>query len=133
MTWPPRISLWQAVALALLLALAWQTARIEGFSVFGIGPRGYKGQLADIRLDIERDKAAQREREAGAAIALHRAEMAAQAAAAERTKEMSDAIDKIPDQALSARQRAILCVELSRQAKANGGTIAACEPAGARP
>ena len=115
MTWPPRLSLWQAIALALLLALAWQTARIEGFNVFGVGPRGYKGQLADIRLNIERDKAAQREREAGAAIALHRAEMAAQAAANDRTKEIDNATRDIPDQAPSARQRARACVEFRRQ------------------
>lgn len=42
-----------AIIGALFLALAWQTAMIEGFRVWGIGPKGWRAENAEIARDLK--------------------------------------------------------------------------------
>ena len=78
------------------------------------------------QLKIERDKLAQATREREATAALVRRQREDEVAATARTREIDHATKNIPDTAPSARQRARACIELRRQAKANGRPEPAC-------
>lgn len=117
--WRPTLAAIACAFLAFLLVV--QTVRIEGFKVWPLHVRGYKGKLADIEQRIALDKAAQAERERTATTTLRTEEQRAAAAATQRRKDIDDATAGIPDQAPSARQKARACVELRRQGKSPKG------------
>lgn len=75
---------------------------------------------------IADDKAAQLERERLADQRLQAQRQRDAAAAGERKKEIDNATRNIPDQSPSARQRARACLELRRQAKADGRPQPSC-------
>ncbi len=112
---------WIAVAVAALASALWW---IRGDAY----RNGVKAERTRFERIIAADKLAQQQRERQADANRAAAQTKASAASTQRTKEIDDATRDIPDQALSARQRATLCVELRRQAKSNGRTIAACGP-----
>lgn len=85
-----------------------------------------KAHDADQQLQIERDKAAQTDRERQADTNLQNQREADQAAAGERQQEIDNATRDIPDAVPGPRQRARVCIELRRQAKAAGRPEPAC-------
>ena len=110
---------WQAYAIAVALLAAWFWHRAEV-------RESYRDGQANVWAQVEKAQAAQRQREIAATAKLEQARRLEALEASARQKELSDATANIPDQSLSARQRAILCVELQQQAKASGGAASSC-------
>lgn len=87
---------------------------------------GEKAERGRWETKIERAKAEQAKRERTADANLQTQKGRDDAAAAARQQEIDNATRNIPDQGLSARQRARACLELRRQAKASGRPQPAC-------
>lgn len=121
----PRISVRAAieasVALLLLLALAIQTARIDGFEIWPVHVHGLKQQLADSKAQTKAVQAAFDQTVAGyrAAAAQAKAEDAANAARvrAEQTKINQESSNAYEDRIAAARASA----ERLRQQLASAG------------
>jgi predicted Holliday junction resolvase-like endonuclease len=114
-------STWARIAagVLLLLLIVW-LARCDAYR------DGVSAEQARQQEQIQKDAAAQRERERKADEKLREGEAQARQAAEQRTQEIDNATRDIPDQAPSARQRSRACIELRRQAAANGGPQPAC-------
>lgn len=87
---------------------------------------GKKIERQDWEAKVARDKAAQAGRERAADANLERQRTRDDAAARQRREEIDHATQGIPDQAPSDRQRARACLELRRQAAAEGRPQRAC-------
>lgn len=90
----------------------------------GVGKCAYDKRVIERHAAEQKAKQAKRERQADAN--LERQKDADDAAAVARQVEIDNATRNIPDQAPSDRQRARVCVELVRQAKAAGQPAPAC-------
>lgn len=87
----------------------------------GVDAERDRWEAAEARKKVQAEQQARKADEA-----LREAEKGHSADADARRKEMDDATRHIPDQPLTARQRATLCVELRRQARATGAPEPAC-------
>jgi len=87
---------------------------------------GQKTERHAWERKIEQDKAAQAIRERQADFELQKERAGATDEARARQKEIDDATRNLPDQGLTARQRARACAELRRQAQAAGWDQPAC-------
>jgi biopolymer transport protein ExbB/TolQ len=90
----------------------------------GVGKCTYDRSV--IRAHETKQEIKQVKRERKADTRLQDQKERDQSAADQRKKEIDDATKGIPDRAPSARQRAIACSELRREAKERGEPIPAC-------
>ena len=104
------------VLIAGLLALA--------LTALGLGKCAYDRSV--IRQHEQKAALDQARRERPADANLHQQSGRDDAASEQRKQEINDATRTIPDQRPSARQRAIACVELRREAKLRGKPEPAC-------
>ncbi len=106
-----------AIAAALLVAFLWHRAEMR---------ESYRDGQANVWAQVQAAEAAQREREREATAKLELAKRLDAKEATARKAEIDDATRNLPDQALSARQRARVCIELRAQAKAAGRASSPC-------
>lgn len=114
--------------LASIGLLAFVAVAALAFVVMRIRADAVRDERARVELVRQAAELAQRANER-AAEDMRRRELAAERRLSEqRRREIDDATRNIPDQGLSARQRAILCVELRRQGAPERDLAAACGP-----
>jgi uncharacterized protein HemX len=94
--------------------------------VVGLGVAKCAYDRSVIERHTSGQQAKQTKRERTADTNLKRQRDADEAAAAQRQQEIENATRNIPDQAPSARQRARACLELRRQAQADGRPLPTC-------
>ncbi len=120
-TWAPRIA--QGVTLVLGAALLWLAISA---AIGAIRADARADLLAEQAAAQAKADAAQRARERQAADRRTDELKIGAATDAAQQKELTDATQDLPDSRPSARQRARVCVELRRAAKAAGRAEPAC-------
>jgi uncharacterized protein HemX len=110
----PKLARLAVIASAIVLLIA----------ILGLGKCAYDKSVIRQHEQKAEIKQVKRERKADANLQVSKGRD--DAAAQERKQEINNATRTIPDQRPSARQRAIACVELRREAKQRGKPEPAC-------